>query len=237
MIRTFVKENQGGYLGICAGAYLACGGGAFGLELVVGCTPWRHSLWPRGGRLHGTIEVTNEEDSAATSPYYECNFSNGALFEIEELPPSAVPIGIVRQGTGSVAQKAGLEGKAVVVAARASSCSDPETGGTVVLCGCHVERDTSILKHVNGVLQQLVELAIKNRKQRSRGRRSVALCECTKCIPLSDAAREELAAAELARKRRIRNYVQAAEVRTALGTVFRYGACDCSSAVGDLSTF
>lgn len=234
MVRTFVKDNKGGYLGICAGAYLACGGGGFGLDLVDGCTPWRHSLWPRGGRLYGTIEVTDEVDES--HPSYECNFSNGALFETQELPPSAVPIGIVRQGTGSAIQKAGLEGKAVVVAARASSCSGPEKCGKVVLCGCHVERDTCALKRVNGVLQQFVELVVENSKQRPKDRSPVALCECTKCIPLSDAARKEIAAAELARKRRIRAYVQAAEVRIDVHVVvFRCDACVClAGAVGSV---
>ncbi len=58
-VRRFV-ENGGGYLGICAGAYLACSGFSFGLGILDART--KSPLWRRG---EGTVEFAANAEGVA----------------------------------------------------------------------------------------------------------------------------------------------------------------------------
>ncbi len=130
-VREFVRAG-GGYVGICAGAYLALAGRDHPrgdrLELLAAASidPWR-----RGG---GTVTLipTDAEGLPVTVDY-----ESGPVMEAIERPDLPPPTVLAHYGAseGSV-RRAGLEDKAAVLAARHGD-------GRVLLFGPHPERRVS----------------------------------------------------------------------------------------------
>lgn len=86
-VQKFVKDG-GGYIGICGGAYLACGGFSWGLGILNAKTV--SSKWMRG-RAEVQIEVTAEGQKITSIPakQQEIHYANGPIIKpagLTELP-------------------------------------------------------------------------------------------------------------------------------------------------------
>lgn len=77
VVKRFV-ENGGGYIGICAGAYLACDGFSWGLHILDAKTP--SSKWMRG-RGEVKIEITDAGKDVLGFPKgeREVHYANGPI--------------------------------------------------------------------------------------------------------------------------------------------------------------
>ena len=139
---------------------------------------------------------------------FSCNYHNGALFDTSALDPSTVmPIGIIHRGTGRPNQSEAMRGKAIVVAgvAGGGECTVHATNpGTVVLCGCHPEKDPARLRHV---LRSLMQRVLPPRGDSDGVTRGKWRCACERCTPPS-AAEEE---AQYLKRQRFRARVEALE--------------------------
>lgn len=86
-VRSFV-EKGGGYIGICAGSYLACAGFPWGLGILDART--KSPLWQRGKGMV-SLEFTTRGESVFTGPNgrFECLYAQGPILEPcgkEEIP-------------------------------------------------------------------------------------------------------------------------------------------------------
>jgi hypothetical protein len=122
-VREFIR-NGGGYLGVCAGAYLACANFSWGLAILDARTI--SSKWQRGRTfLDLKLDAAGEElyGPAATNPF-KCRYNNGPVIKpagrddipdyipvatyVTEIADNGTPAGIQ---VGSPAQAMGAFGK------------------------------------------------------------------------------------------------------------------------------
>ena len=84
-VRTFVK-NGGGYVGICAGAYLASSHYDWSLD-IINARVWDRSHWNRG-KSNVTIQLTpvGSEVLSNTKSKYNIYYSNGPLLVPDNQP-------------------------------------------------------------------------------------------------------------------------------------------------------
>lgn len=87
-VRSFVREG-GGYLGICAGAYLACSEFSWGVGVLDATT-----VSPKWRRGHGIVEMeiteAGEEISGLPAKIHEVRYQNGPILMPlgrEDIPP------------------------------------------------------------------------------------------------------------------------------------------------------
>lgn len=102
-VRAFV-ENGGGYLGICAGAYLACAGFDWGLGILNARTV--SNKWERGrGMMRIQLSPEGQQLFGPVADLFTIRYANGPIIEplgCEGLPPYEVAAwfwtGIARNG-------------------------------------------------------------------------------------------------------------------------------------------
>ncbi|QDU16845.1 hypothetical protein CA11_46810 [Gimesia maris] len=84
-VRTFVK-NGGGYVGICAGAYLASSHYSWSLD-IINARVWDRAHWKRG-KSNVTIQLTpaGSEVLGKTKSKYNIYYSNGPLLVPDNQP-------------------------------------------------------------------------------------------------------------------------------------------------------
>jgi len=142
---TYVKDfvnSGGGYVGICAGAFLGSyntGSATSGLNLLQ--VAWsRHKLFKDGEDLRGDIVLTLND---CASRWYikdeefkdevECHYHNGAIFPPYGLPKGVTILATIKEGTGGKSKAAKMRRKATIISGKYGQ-------GNVILCGPHPEQ-------------------------------------------------------------------------------------------------
>jgi len=141
-VREFV-ESGGGYVGICAGAFLGSVNNSSTVGLTLLDVPYVKKLWKDGEDLRGDI-ILSLNDTA--SPWkkadelhteIECHYHNGAIFPPYHLPKGITVLAAIKEGTGGKAKSAKMRRKATILKGKFGR-------GHVVLCGPHPEQTVGL---------------------------------------------------------------------------------------------
>jgi len=141
VVRSFV-ESGGGYVGICAGAFMGsvcCHSTGFELLSV---PHLNHDLFKNRADLLGTITLSLQDNAISwkSKPQItfetECHFHNGAIFP-RNLPASITQLATIKAGIGGMRKTAVMRSKSTIIYGKYGQ-------GTVVLCGPHPEQTTGL---------------------------------------------------------------------------------------------
>lgn len=128
-IRDFVA-NGGGYLGLCAGAYLASANDITGTKNIgIGLLPVRYSLYGHGANIRANVTLTD----ARTNVVYKTSYHNGAVYQSDQLPSNVTTLATITDTDSSNPKFHDfLVNKATIVTGSFGK-------GRVILCGPHIE--------------------------------------------------------------------------------------------------
>ncbi|UJR17829.1 hypothetical protein I4U23_004728 [Adineta vaga] len=128
-IRYFVA-NGGGYLGLCAGAYLGSMNDISGTKNIgIDLLPVRYSLYGRGANIRANVTLND----ARTNEIYTTNYHNGAVYDLDQFSNNVTILAtIIDTNSSNPKFHDFLVNKATIVAGSFGL-------GRVVLCGPHIE--------------------------------------------------------------------------------------------------
>lgn len=128
-IQNFVA-NGGGYLGICAGAYLGSTNDITDTKNIgIGLLPVRYILYGCGANIRTAVTVNEHKRNTVYKTFYH----NGAVYRSDQLPNDVTILATITN-TGSSNSKFHefLVNKATIITGTFGK-------GRVVLCGPHIE--------------------------------------------------------------------------------------------------
>ncbi|CAF4034901.1 unnamed protein product, partial [Rotaria sp. Silwood1] len=128
-IHNFVADG-GGYLGLCAGAYLASTNDITDTKNIgIGLLPVRYSLYGHGANIRTNVTLNDTR----TNVSYKTIYHNGAVYQIDQLPTNVRVLATITNTDSSNPKfHEFLLQKATIVAGIFGK-------GRVVLCGPHIE--------------------------------------------------------------------------------------------------
>lgn len=128
-IQNFVA-NGGGYLGICAGAYLGSTNDITNTKNIgIGLLPVRYILYGRGANIRTNVTLNDSRRNTVHKTFYH----NGAVYQSDQLPNDVTTLATITDTDSSNPKfHEFLINKATIVAGTFGK-------GRVVLCGPHIE--------------------------------------------------------------------------------------------------
>lgn len=128
-IREFVA-NGGGYLGLCAGAYLGSTNDITDTKNIgIGLLSVRYSLYGRGANIRANVTLND----ARTNVVYKTSYHNGAVYQSDQLPNNVTTLATITDTDSSNSKFHDfLVSKATIIAGSFGK-------GRVILCGPHIE--------------------------------------------------------------------------------------------------
>ncbi|CAF1141409.1 unnamed protein product [Adineta steineri] len=128
-IRDFVA-NGGGYLGLCAGAYLASTNDITGTKNIgIGLLPVRYSLYGSSANIRANVTLND----ANTNVIFTTSYHNGAVYQFDQLSTNVTVLATITDTDSSNSKfHEFLVNKATIIAGMFGK-------GHVVLCGPHIE--------------------------------------------------------------------------------------------------
>jgi glutamine amidotransferase-like uncharacterized protein len=128
-IRDFVASG-GGYLGLCAGAYLASTNDITRTKNIgIGLLPVRYSLYGRDANIRANVTLND----ARTNVVYKTSYHNGAVYQFDELSSNVTVLATITDTDSSNPKFHDfLVNKITIIAGTFGK-------GRVALCGPHIE--------------------------------------------------------------------------------------------------
>jgi glutamine amidotransferase-like uncharacterized protein len=128
-IRDFVA-NGGGYLGLCAGAYLASTNDITDTKNIgIGLLPVQYSLYGRGANIRANVTLNDTR----TNVIYKASYHNGPVYQFDQLSSNVTTLATITDTDSSNPKFHDfLFNKATIIAGTLGK-------GCVVLCGPHIE--------------------------------------------------------------------------------------------------